>query len=240
MYKRQDTYLALRNDRDGTFKNLQQFLAKEQGFVCAYCQRVLEEKDEVIKMKVEHYQPESIYNGQVNDSRQATKLCDGLEKEREDLRIEYHNLLAVCLGKYSTSGETHCDTPPNGKADVELCAIKKLWSKEFKKLQTKIKYTNRCGIFSEDVAIDKELNDVLNLNEENLKKKRRHIWNGVAKRIAIETGTKDWEKIGGEKVIFFVKSILEKYKKRKPDGKFFEFYDCIVYLLEKKVRMLNS
>ena len=187
-----DTFEALRDDNFGTFQAIQRILAEEQGFVCAYCLgELLEEKDKNgntrIKMKVEHFKPKSIYNGKINTLSQTKKLCDKTERKREDLRIDYSNLFAVCLGRSKKEeilyglpsnekkdkGDTHCDTPPNGKDDIELCFIPNPAKGKPKNFNLKLRYTGNLSIVSDDTNIDKELKEVLNLNEQHLRQRRK-------------------------------------------------------------------
>jgi len=235
-------FKALRDDNEGTFKAFKQILAEEQGYVCAYCLGELI-VDEVgfIKMKVEHFKPDSIFNGKVNTANQAKKLCDKKELERKDLRIAYHNLFAVCEGR-SGSSETHCDTPPNGKGNLELCHIPNPSEGRLKKFNTKIsiKYTKKCSIFSMDKAIDNELKKVLNLNDQQLEERRKKTWAGVASKIAIDSGINGWQYKKGDEIIPYIQQILDKYKNRRKDGKHFEFYDCIIYQLEERMRRLRN
>lgn len=237
-----DTYAALRDDNTGVFTMLQETLAKEQGYLCAYCLGELkkDERSGRIKMQVEHFKPKSIFNGQVNTPIQTKKLCIKEELRREDLRIDYHNLFAVCEGRSGEAdSETHCDKSPNGKDDKELCFITNPSYGRAKDFNLKIRYTKRGNIVSDDEDIDQELKEVLNLNEQNLVKRRIYVWNAVARKIAKETGTENWEQ-QGKSIIPVIQKKLAIYKKPKRDGKYYEFRECIVYLLEWKIRILNK
>lgn len=239
-----DLYNALRDDDSGAFNALQEILAKEQGYVCAYClgtliKTVNEGNQKVLNMKVEHFKPKSIFNGQINSTRQALKLCDKQEIQRVDLRIEYSNLFAVCQGK-SGLGETHCDTPPNGKDDKELCFILNPSQGRAKKFDLKLRYTANFSIKSDDENIDSELNNVLNLNEQNLRNRRKSSWKATTERITKISGVKNWESVGGVEILRFANQVLEKYKKTRKNNQYFEFYDCIIYQLEKRIRAIQA
>ena len=189
-------------------------------------------------MKVEHFQPQSIFNGKINTKKQSLKLCDKKEVKRPDLRIDYTNLFAVCMGRNGL-GETHCDTPPKGKGDKELCHIPNPSKGKPKDFSLKLSYTRNFSLASSDINVNKELIEVLNLNEQDLRKRRQGKWRGVARRIIKISGIKEWES-GGEKVLPFAQQILDNYKKPNKNGRYFEFYDCIVYQLEKRIRMINN
>jgi len=181
----EDTYDNFKNFNSGKdFKKLQNSLAQEQGYVCAYCLGTLFKLDkdgnQLLSMKVEHFYPQSIFNGKVNTLEQTKNLCNDEQIKRDDLRINYFNLLAVCQGK-SGEGESHCDTPPYGKGNKELCDIPNPSAGSIKSFDLKIKYTRNFSILSMDSNIDKELNEVLNLNEGDLRRRRKRQWDGIAK-----------------------------------------------------------
>lgn len=239
-----DTYDNFKNFNDGKdFKNLQNSLAQEQGYVCAYCLGTLFKLDknghQLLSMKVEHFSPQSIFNGKVNTIEQTKYLCNDELIKREDLRVDYANLLAVCQGK-NDEGETHCDTPPNGKGNKELCHIPNPSIGKIKNFDLKIKYTANFSILSMDTNIDKELNEVLNLNETDLRRRRKRIWAGIARKVANRFGRKDWEKSGNQETVEFLQETLGKYKQLKKDGSYFEFYDCIIYQLEKRIKAIQA
>jgi TIGR02646 family protein len=75
---------------------LKDSLLKEQGYLCAYCMARID-KDH---MKVEHFNPQSLY---------------------PDDTFTYGNLLACCQGK--TQGEPHCDTS-KGDDEIKLSPLK--------------------------------------------------------------------------------------------------------------------
>ena len=241
-----DLYAALRDDDSGAFNELQEILAKEQGYVCAYCLgtllKTIEQNgrtEEVLNMKVEHFMPKSIFNGKINSQKQALKLCDRKVAQRADLRIEYTNLFAVCQGR-SGLGETHCDTPPNGKGDKELCDIPNPSKGRAKKFDLQLRYTANFSIVSDNSNINAELNNILNLNEEELRKRRRGNWKAVTRRITKISGIQNWESVGGQEVLRFANRILEKYKQPNKHNQYFEFYDCIIYQLEKRIRAITA
>ncbi len=176
----------------------------------------------------------------MNTSSQVNKLCDKKELRREDLRIDYHNLFAVCEGRSGDAdSQTHCDTPPNGKDDKELCFIPNPSEGGVRNFNLKIRYTRRFNIKSDDKDIDQELKEVLNLNEQNLVRRRIHVWNAIARKIAKDTGMENWEQ-QGKSIIPVIQKNLKKYKSLKKNGKYYEFRNCIIYLLEWKIRVLNK
>lgn len=75
---------------------LKDSLLKEQGYLCAYCMARIDNDH----MKVEHFNPQSLY---------------------PDDTFAYGNLLACCQGK--TQGEPHCDTS-KGDDEIKLSPLK--------------------------------------------------------------------------------------------------------------------
>ncbi|MGB0861906.1 MAG: hypothetical protein ACPG19_06095 [Saprospiraceae bacterium] len=224
-----DTYKALCDDDKGAFPKFQTTLASEQGFICAYCEQSIKDDDEwkpIHGMKVEHFRPKSIYNG------------DG---GKEDLRIEYTNLLAVCAGREKDATQTHCDTPPNGKDDKDFTHFKNpaLWSKL--KFNPEICFSKQCNVYSNNDEINKELEDILNLNEQILAENRQRVWKGVKNRINKEVGA-DW-KANKTKARIELNKYLNIYQKKTPKGQYFRykpFRSCIIYQLEKSLRKFST
>ena len=71
--------------------NLKESLLNEQGWLCGYCQQVIKQKS---KASIEHHCEQSICNG---------------ENNTQDRRLDYTNLLAVCLGN-AGQPDLHCDS----------------------------------------------------------------------------------------------------------------------------------
>lgn len=243
-------------------------LAKEQKYVCAYCERSLideklSEEDNKIKLRkgntkgtiIEHFKPNGIYAGRDNTTTESTKLCDNDIKYRPDLRLEYDNLILCCSGNINYESENR-KTKNNTKevkstdeifhhcdrlkGEKELCHIKNpaTWNKTD---ISKIKFSSNFNIMSSDEELKEELKNKLNLNESILKRHRESAWNKIATRIANETKIPNWER-GGENVILTISNIIQEYKHGKKLYNEFVYHDfrsCIIYLLERKLQMLK-
>lgn len=143
-----------------------QYLLEEHGYLCVYCMRQIPHKhiEKTIEhddMKIEHHtsqkKPKSI----------STKLD-----------ITYSNIFACCMGnkgrlkKFQT-----CDTR-KGDEPITINPTNKLH------IET-IKYGFDGLISSNNEVFDEEINKILNLNENNLKKQREVIYKLVDKRTKI-------------------------------------------------------
>lgn len=126
---------------------LRQNLANEQRGVCCYCLSRIRPRR--TGMKIEHWR------------------C---RENHPELQLEYSNLLGACLGGHGRPGkEQHCDTY-KGNADLSInpadptCNVERL-----------VKYSGRGRIESGDPAVDRQLNEVLNLNHPHLVANRKSV-----------------------------------------------------------------
>lgn len=154
------TYVNKRNPLDQTYrptfqgmdakvkKDLQQSLLDEQGWICGYCQQKILSED---RMKIEHYCEQSICNG---------------ENGTNDRRLDYTNLMAVCLGNGGKLG-LHCDSNKATDGIRNMLPINvSPW------LQAHINtiiYKSSGIMESSNTLYDSEIKKVLNLNIEILK-----------------------------------------------------------------------
>jgi len=135
-------------------QDVRERLVQEQGGICAYCmQRIRPTRDD---MKIEHYLPQTEYPDK--------DLC-------------YQNMLAVCYGneKIADSDKT-CDASKSNKT-LTVNPITGYGISE-------IKYKDISGeIYSENVAIQHDLNDTLNLNFEWFKQSRKQALDALKKKL---------------------------------------------------------
>jgi uncharacterized protein (TIGR02646 family) len=189
---------------------LRMALLKEQGFICCYCMRRIQEATEG-KMKIEHFKAFSIYNGKEGYS---------------DLTIDFKNLLGSCKGgENSREHLKHCD---KSKQNDEI-----LLNPTDKNMMQKIRFSSNGTVFiSEESDLDKtlnnDLNDSLNLNIQTLTEERRKIWSILDLQIKKEFGTKALTK-------GFINQKLKEVSTRV-NGKFEPMCQIMVYYLEKKLR----
>jgi len=204
-----DPYSILKDDDK---KTLREMLIADQGGICAYCMQRI--KSNSNGMKIEHYRTFAKYNG-----------TNGLP----NLRLTYRNLLGVCLGK---SGDAaHCDT---FRGDLhpdhqEMLAIDPL-DKNCEKL---IRFNLDGGrIYSNDKDVDRELNEILNLNHKMLVQNRKKAYNNMMQEMIKKLGTKhkkpkDWTKTD-------IQKFIDHYNERNKNNDYHPYCQMIVQLLEKR------
>lgn len=211
--------------KDHFFKIREQ-LAKEQGYICCYCQDRIEiKKNELPAMRLEHFKPKSKF---------------------EELELDYTNMLAACVG--NSNGETHCD---QCKGSEELKGIPNPSSSEF--LRFKLKYIHykqsRQSLRKESdyfveihtTADDEEMQNAiqgkkagcLNLNHQTLKSKRGNVWKGIANVFYRQCG-ENWHNDKGKSLAH---RLLETYKEKNVDGYYRPFCQVMIDLLKKEFKL---
>jgi uncharacterized protein (TIGR02646 family) len=232
---------------------LRKALAEDQGFLCVYCEQRLKVDGNVLKdVKIEHFKPQSIYKGAVNDASKNKYLCDDEISYRKNLTLDYDNLFLACSGM--TSSQQHCDT---SKGNYELCHLKKpsTWSAAD---EIFIKFDDG-KITSDNLGIKTELNGTinlqnnkltnpkyLNLNNQKLIEIRQEKWNGLIvtinnkfkKSTGLDITYKTWES-GGKVLIqiarFYKKRLFEGYQ-RNNQLYYFEFRSSVLYQLDQRFK----
>jgi len=194
------------NHNYGNYKekqDLRESLLKEQDFLCCYCMKKIQSPTED-KMKIEHFKPFSIFNG---------------ENEKENLTLEYNNLLASCKG--NENGAKHLQHCDKSKKDNEI----KL-NPTNKNLMDLIKFSANGLILTDNQEYDNELNNILNLNIETLKKSRKMIWESL--NIVIEN------KFGNKTVTkSFLNEQLKKWNRKNSQGMAQEYCQVAIYYISK-------
>lgn len=183
---------------------IQRSLCTEQGYICAYCMQRIEANG--TSMRIEHWLP------------QASSRIQS---------VDYSNMLGCCRGEHRTMEddedsndngvEYHCDTfrgqitPPDGQqlkynpANPDHYALLKIY------------YNFVTGeVHSHDEGFDKQLSEVLNLNNSYLCEKRKNVIAGPMEELLL----------GGT-----AKSIADNWRQRDDEGKYEEFFDVVVQYL---------
>ena len=228
----------LKKEKNPNFEQLQQAagnelnhsLAREQGFICCYCMNeITERKDKEgkviqkdglpwLKMKIEHFK------SQKNNKKAVT---------------DYKNLLCACQGG-CVSGEkkgkekSYCDSY---KLEDDFVHIKNPAAVKVKDFDRafQLRYNYEGKIRSIDKDIDKELNTILNLNVQTLKKMRKAAWDSISTEMTKHCKKSNWA--DGEA---FAKDLIIQYQNRKKeDDKFFRYSEMIIFLLKKRFKNLR-
>lgn len=129
-------------------QTLRENLVSEQRGLCCYCLSKIEPTES--RMKIEHFEPQSLY---------------------PDKQLIYSNLFGACLGNMKGGTDTHCDTfKGNKEFHFNLCTSGSI--------HAEIKYKTDGEIYSDNEALNTELNTILNLNFSSLKKARKSALDG--------------------------------------------------------------
>ena len=193
---------------DGCNKSdIRKKLLAEQGCLCAYCMRRIHEKN----TKIEHWFPEAELS--------------------ERGKLNYSNMLGVCSGhreglpgKYDT-----CDA---SKGDTKLT----LDPRRVDHIR-RIKYRTKNGeIYSDDPALNRDLNEVLNLNcmEQSLPLNRKAVLDRVIQSLASAHKGREREWTVSDLLPF--KRIYES----APNGERKEYAGIVLWYLEKRIRQCKS
>ncbi|NDV66616.1 hypothetical protein [Bacteroides sp. 224] len=130
---------------------LRESLLEEQGYICAYCMRRIPVRDKISNetSRIDHLKCRDNY---------------------PDLQLDYNNMVICCPG--CINGDDHCD---------KLKGNKEITFSPFEiHLENSISYSTKDGhIKSSNVQWNKELEEVLNLNNHMLKLNRRQAIEGL-------------------------------------------------------------
>jgi len=176
-------------------ENLRKQLLQEQGYVCCYCLSRIN----CDNSKIEHFRPQT---------------------KNRDVQIDYQNLFIACSGGEGSKAKGQfCDTK---KGEKDLKYIDLLSSIEHS--VNYAKGANNISVTSKDKNIDKEMNDVLNLNVMVLGQNRREVYDRVMKNL----------KSRGYTTANIQKTL--KYFQTRHNEKFEPYCEMVVYFLTKKLK----
>jgi uncharacterized protein (TIGR02646 family) len=131
-------------------QDLRDSLDKEQRGICCYCMGPIASK--IDQMKIEHFH-----------------CVDNYPKEQ----LDYGNLLGACKGGEGEPGRlAHCDTFKSNK-DLHFIPTAKMYA-----IEDAITYGNDGTISSNNGGLQRELNEVLNLNTKKLTNRRKATLDG--------------------------------------------------------------
>lgn len=203
---------------DGCRKEpIKEALLKEQGYLCAYCMCRIS-KD---AMKIEHYEAQ---RPKVKEEKENKHKEKQERKKREKQALNYNNMLGVCMGNKDTGDERKftCDAHRGNK---------ELVVNPFSNYSIDlIEYDNDGRIYSNNLEINKDLNETLNLNCEEvlLKLNRKKTLEALRNHIYKLKKNGSWNKKNLE-------SIKGKFEFPDKDGKLSPYSGVILYYLNKRI-----
>lgn len=183
-------------------------LLSEQGAICAYCMRRID--DSITKGKpntrIEHFEAQS---------------------QEVNLRMNYMNMLGVCDGNEGNPRQLQTCDKRRGNQILSL-------DPRTKTCEQLIAYLDDGTIYSNNEDKEKELNEVLGLNNENLIRERNSV-------IKIARGRMQRYNKKKKRNPSWTKSELTKeikYWKTKKENKYAEYCRIAIFYLEKKLARL--
>lgn len=190
-----------------TKEELRQSLLSEQGHLCCYCLKRIPEHSSPY-MKIEHYKCQDNFNA---------------------LQLTYSNLFGACTGNEGQPKiKQTCDTK-KGNADITINLISTLPICE-----TLFKYNadGEISSISDNADINRQLNEILNLNMQTLKDGRSEIYLEVQERVRLESKKAKKDKVS------FVKFLDQEKRKwlERSDNKHRPYCSVAVYYLTKKIK----
>lgn len=194
---------------------LRKLLLTEQGNICCYCMKRI---------------PQTLTQEQIDKNYPSSKIEHVLSQENHpDQELNYQNLLVACNGNHGRPEIMQtCDTY-KGERDLSFNPADRT-----RNIEHSIKYLPNGEIHSNDPAIDRELEVVLNLNTKDLRDIRAEYYKNVRDKI---------EKIGsGYPRKGIPKRIYEDEKQvflTKMNGRFPEYCMIGVYLINKKLNKIR-
>ncbi|MCM1140059.1 MAG: hypothetical protein NC453_15945 [Muribaculum sp.] len=184
--------------------DLRASLLKDQGYICAYCMRRIPVKDNGTNesSRIEHIKPQSVIP--------------------QEETMGYGNMVICCPGaSVSTDNDlTHCDRH-KGETQMSLSPLDKNF------IDT-LSYGNDGAIKSSSNQWDSELNTILNLNLDILKRNRKKVLEDLIRTLK----SKGWDKTNLEK-IYMAFSTKDKEGKRK------EYCGIVLWYVAKKLRQMT-
>ena len=187
-------------------EQLRQNLLSEQGHICCYCMKRIPESNPP-NLKVEHFCCQADYN---------------------HLQLNYSNLFASCTGNEGqTKIKQTCDT----KKGNSILTLNPISNPPNCESLFKFNADGEISLLVENADINRQINEILNLNMQTLKDNRREIYLEVQRNVEAES-----RKLGNKQLRL---SYFEKEKAKwltRSDNKFKPFCMVAVYYLNKKIR----
>jgi uncharacterized protein (TIGR02646 family) len=192
---------------------LRKILLDDQGYICAYCMKRIPHShtDKGVtsdKMKVEHF------------VAQTTVISI-----QQKLDITYTNMFACCMGNQGKSEKYEtCDTR-KGENELTITPL------NIAHIRT-LKYAPDGSIHSTNDTFEVEINNILNLNEDNLKRQREAIYKLIEKRVRTEFTKPHLTRVQKNS---YLTTQIEWWNSKK-NGKFEEFCMVAINYLESRIK----
>jgi uncharacterized protein (TIGR02646 family) len=194
-------------------EKLRQSLLKEQGHICCFCMRRIEDSNETTK--IAHRFPQ---NPVSDEDKQKVK--------KENLDLDYNNMLAACDGgSGKPSHLQHCDTK-QGNTILQINPADNI--KDCEKL---IDYKSSGEIYCNNPEIDHDLKEVLNLNLDTIKQARKEAYSVIIEKLESKYPNRSWSKRS-------IENEIKNYSQLK-NGRYAPYCQYVIYFLQKKLLQLS-
>ena len=203
-------------------------LLQEQGYICCYCMQRIPTPTN--KAHVEHFLPESIYNG---------------ENGKEDLQFTYSNLFAACQGNEGKKEKyQHCDKRKKDQ-EIKLSPLNKIHVEGIV-----FDGNGRLLVRLSDKLLEKELNEEIGMkgvDEEddidlrNKNKLNLNILTLRKQRIDVIESIQQWLEATSKKKSITKADIEKKITEWQipENGQFRPFCQVAIFYLQKKLRQYH-
>lgn len=191
---------------DGCDKDsIKQSLFEEQGHLCAYCMRRIQN---ISEMTIEHYKPQHPQ--------------DTNESNRQD-SLNYTNMLGVCLGNRGCEKKMQTCDAHRGNMPLTVNPLNQASI-------DRITYRADGTIYSDDPAINTDLNETLNLNckDGSLKKSRKQAVDALKQYLLKKQPQGQWSRT----LLLRTKTEYNKLT----DGAKSEYLGILLFFIEKYLR----
>lgn len=180
-------------------QGLREALVREQGGLCCYCMRRIGPDEQ--HMKIEHWAAQDTHR---------------------DRQLDYANLLGACLGGQRNPREQqHCDTRKGNQALTIHPADGQ------RPCERLIFYEEDGTIGATLPEVERDLNDVLNLNLQWLKGNRKSVLSSLVEGMR--------RKYPGEWKRDPLEREIQRWRERDATGNFREYCQVVVFWLEKRL-----
>ncbi len=180
---------------------LRDALLAEQGYICAYCMRRIPVQDKGTDetSRIEHIIPQS-------------------ELSREEA-MNYGNMVICCPGAVNSTAyrDSHCDRH-KGENPISFTPFDR------HTIET-LSYKSDDTIESTDKDYNRDINEVLNLNNPLLKRNRKAVRDQIIKSL----GKKEWKRAD-------IESMLNTYLSKDANGCRKEYCGVAIHYLTRKLR----
>lgn len=190
-------------------KDVRSQMWEEQGHLCAYCMKKIEDPRDV---RVEHCKPRHPQD-EIKHDKKAT--------------LEFKWMLGVCYGNSIEKGvkpeDTTCDAH-KGNAELTINPFDELSVR-------KIKYKADGSIYSDDADINEDVTEILNLNCEavSLPETRKNVLNVLKNEIA--------EKCKGKSHDAYIRELERIYDRLVYQRNLTPYCGIIISWLEEKLKI---